>query len=101
MVSDDIMIALLSKEFDGKPSHISNSICASLFTSSGTDSTQNWCFLSNTMKELGPCYMGNVIRDFKFPPCTRGFGMDNPTWVSQTSNLESRGEPAFPEFVHD
>lgn len=54
MVSDNIVITLFRIELDRKSPDISNSICASLFASGGTDSTQHWRFLSNTLEELGP-----------------------------------------------
>ena len=91
MVSDNVMIAFFRKEFDRESSDISNSVCASLFTSGGTNTAQNRSFLSNTLEELSPRYMGDVIRDFEFSPCTCSFGMDNPTWVSQNfSDIELR-----------
>lgn len=102
MVSDNVMIAFFRKEFDRESSDISNSVCASLFTSGGTNTAQNRSFLSNTLEELSPRYMGDVIRDFEFSPCTCSFGMDNPRRVNQhCMGIESRWKPTFPEYAHD
>lgn len=78
MVPDNVMIAFFREELDRKASDISNSICASLLTSSGTDTAQNGGFLPNPLEELCTRYVRDVIRDFEFSPCTRRFGMDNP-----------------------
>lgn len=83
MVPDNIMISFFCEKLDRKPSDISNSICASLLASSGTDTAQNWSFLSNALEELRSCYMGDVVCNFEFPPCTGSFSMNNPMWVSQ------------------
>lgn len=53
VVPYNIMITLLCEEFDRKASHIADSVCATLFTSSGAQTEQNGSFLSNTIQEFG------------------------------------------------
>jgi hypothetical protein len=77
MISNNVVVTILSKEFDRKASDISDGVGASLLTASGTESKENWGFFPNSTEEFGSGKVRDVVCDFEFAPSPSSFGMND------------------------
>jgi hypothetical protein len=102
MISNNVMVPLLSEELDREASDISYGICTTLLTTSGAESEENWCFLANAIQEFSSGEVRYVISDFEFTPSSSSFGMDDstPCQFSHRINLQD-GLFTSRESAHD
>lgn len=92
VITNNVMIALLCEELHGEASHVSDGVCAALFTSGGTDTEENPSLLADAIEEFGGGQGRDVVGDFEFTLSTRSFSMDNSNEFSvpQVSWLTGR-----------
>ena len=77
VVSYNIVITLLCEKLDREASHITDSVCTTLFTTGSACTEQNGGFLANPVEELGRCEGRNVICNLEFSPSACSFSMND------------------------
>ena len=82
IVSNHIVVALFSIEFDGKSSWVSNGIWSTSLTSDGGESKEEWCLLANFVKEAGLGEWGHIVSDFEDTMGCGSLSMHNTLWNS-------------------
>jgi hypothetical protein len=101
MISNNVMVPLLSEELDRETSDISYGICTTLLTTSGAESEENWCFLADAIQKFSSGEVRYVISDLEFTPSSSSFGVDDsmPGQFAQRINHKD-SLLTFREFAH-
>lgn len=78
VVANNVVVAFFGEELDRKASDIANGVGTTSLTTSGAETKEDWCFLSNSVQELGTGQVGYIfVGDFEFTPSSDRLGMYN------------------------
>lgn len=80
VVADDIPITFVCVEFYGKPSHISNGVCAASASLHGGEPKEDWCGTRSILQDFGSGDVLKTLEELEMPVSSGTTGVDDTFW---------------------